>query len=42
VLEKAADGKDVLKIIVKASGLRGGGASRQLKVRSKLCSAKHT
>jgi hypothetical protein len=27
VLEKAADGKDVLKIIVKASGLRGGGKS---------------
>jgi hypothetical protein len=39
---KAADGKDALKIIVKASTLKGGGASRQLEARSELCSAEHT
>jgi hypothetical protein len=44
VLEKAADGKNVLKITVKDSGLRGGGegTSRQLNERSELCSAEHT
>jgi hypothetical protein len=42
MLEKPADGKDALKIIVKASTLKGGGASRQLEARSELCSAEHT
>jgi hypothetical protein len=42
VLQKVADGKDVLKITVKASGLgRGGGGSQQLEAKSELCSAKH-
>jgi hypothetical protein len=40
VLEKDADGKDVLKITVKASRLRG--ANRQLEARSELCSTEHT
>jgi hypothetical protein len=40
VLEKDADGKDVLKITVKASRLRG--ASRQLEARSELCSTEYT
>jgi hypothetical protein len=42
VLEKDADGKDIFKITVKASKLRGEGGSQQLKARSELCSAKHT
>jgi hypothetical protein len=41
VLQKAADGKDVLKITVKASGLGRGGGSQQLEAKLELCSAKH-
>jgi hypothetical protein len=41
VLEKADDGKNILKITVKASRL-GRGASWQLKARSELCSAENT
>jgi hypothetical protein len=40
VLEKAVDGKDILKITMEASGLRG--ARRQIEARSELCLAEHT
>jgi hypothetical protein len=39
VLEKDVDGKNILKITVKASGPRG--ESQQLKAKSELCSAEH-